>query len=100
MRETSYISALCILLLAYLFGGCSQETSPATSGNADRKELTEYEVVPAPDDYLLGLPVRLKYEGATGNLFIQDLDQKKVVEMDMGGEVIAEFGGEGRGLVN
>ncbi len=96
----SYIT--CILLSLVLLSfvtGCQKKDADDSEDAAEVevKELKTYDDLTAIEDLLLGLPVRLKYDDETQHLFIQDLANWGVIEIDDSSNVVNKFGRRGRG---
>lgn len=87
----------CFILLLGLTAACSSESSSTNNAAGEAIVLNEFQTVISREDTLMGMPVMLKYEESTDHLFVYDINQRKVFEMDSRGSEIAEYGGKGRG---
>lgn len=59
-------------------------------------ELEKYETIVSFEDNLLATPTSLIYDGVS-SLFVYDLSESKVLELDIEGNLIQEIGRSGRG---
>lgn len=93
----SYCCWGCVILLLGLAAGCNTESSHTNTTAAEAVVLNDFQTVISRQDTLMGMPAMLKYEEATDHLFVYDINQRKVFEMDKDGRMVAEYGGKGNG---
>ncbi|MEX1135357.1 MAG: 6-bladed beta-propeller, partial [Balneolales bacterium] len=85
-----------LLLLLGLLAGCRSD-EPSIS-NAEVVELKEFETILNLESERLAVPGIIKYDDSSGQLFVYDIGQVNVFELDISsGKVINEYGREGRG---
>ena len=88
------LGSLLIMSLTY----CQKEHEINSGTNeVNVKELINYDNLISNNDLLLGLPIRLKYDEDTQNLFIQDPNNWSIIEIDDSSYVVKKFGSRGSG---
>lgn len=93
-----FISLLLSFILVIYTVGCQKKNDRyAGLGSVKIKKLKKYHLLKQDKELLLGQPIRLKYDNNTHHLFIQDLAQRKVIEINDSGQIVNEFGGPGKG---
>lgn len=73
--------------------GCSSDVEQ--DKNVELQQLENYETVVAYEDNILGSPAILKYSDS--HLFLYDSQQKRVLKVDDRGEIVNDYGRDGRG---
>lgn len=89
-----YTILLTGILLTVFFVSCSPETDETVL--VEVVELDDYETIVSFEDKLLATPVSLNFDGAS-SLFVYDLSESTVLELDLEGNIIQEIGRRGRG---
>jgi hypothetical protein len=93
-----YISILFSLVLLISVTSCRKKNGSNLAASHIKVEvLNAHHSLESNKNLLLGLPMKLKYDENTGHLFIMDLDQRKVIELDDSSHIVNEFGEKGRG---
>jgi hypothetical protein len=96
--KNSYLLLIPGLIIANLLTACTEQASKNTGTvEIGEIELTEYESLIAKNDLLLGMPVRIKHDYASGHLFILDAAHTSVIELDVQFNEIRRYGTKGRG---
>tara|TARA_R100000908_G_scaffold65083_1_gene51682 strand:- start:10629 stop:11783 length:1155 start_codon:yes stop_codon:yes gene_type:complete len=85
------------MVLALFVGCTSGKTDKADQTRIQVTELNTYKDYVDSDKVLLGMPVRLKYDGNDQHLFIQDLPKWGITEVDDSSTVVHQYGQRGRG---
>ncbi len=96
------LKSICFLLIVMtssFITACTEKEQKDKIREQDvqRTELNTFEKYVKNKDLLLGMPVRLKYDGNTQHLFIQDLPKWGITEIDDSSTVIHQYGQRGRG---
>lgn len=86
-----------MLFLAFFMGCSAEKANDADQKNIQLTELKTYQNYVNEEELLLGMPVRLKYDGNGQHLFIQDLPKWGITEIDDSSNVIHQYGQLGRG---
>lgn len=93
MRNFTPAGFVSLLLFSILIG-CS--SNPEEMSDVEIVELEEYETVVSFEENILSTSTLLKFDGES-SLFVYDIAESKVVELDTEGNQINEFGRQGRG---
>lgn len=93
-----YMFVLFSVFLISTFASCREHT-PENAEAADIVvyELRDYDSLISNNDLLLGVPVRLKIDHITQDLFIQDVAHWAVIELDEQNNEVRRYGSKGRG---
>ncbi|MEX2402484.1 MAG: hypothetical protein WD625_00045 [Balneolales bacterium] len=85
--QLGHITTLLLLLLLGLLAGCRSD-EPSIS-NAEVVELKEFETILNLESERLAVPGIIKYDDSSGQLFVYDIGQVNVFELDISsGKVI------------
>jgi len=96
-RKTSLLT-IALTLFSISFLSCqSQKTNSPNQTNVQVKELSAFDNYVKNQDLLLGMPVRLKYDDNDQHLFVQDLPNWAIIEIDDSSNVVNTYGRKGRG---
>lgn len=89
--------AFFVIFFINLFASCQKQVPENVGSEVEVKNLEVYNSLTLKSGALLGLPVRLKMNHETGHLFVQDMANWAVIELNEKGEEIRGYGKQGRG---
>ncbi|MEX0660935.1 MAG: hypothetical protein WEA58_06415 [Balneolaceae bacterium] len=92
MRYFTHAGFLSWLLFLILIG-CS--SNPTEMSDVEIVELEEYKTIVSFEENILSTPTVLKFDGDS-SLFVYDIAESKVIELDTEGNQINEFGRQGQ----
>ncbi len=98
MRFYNIYILLIAVLLSFLITNCQKEVSdsPIDTG-INVNQLSNFDNLSVNEDLMLGFPIRLKYDDRSQHLFIQDVANWSIIEIDENSNVFNTFGSRGSG---